>query len=133
MLQDVTHEAIEQLRSSDDAISAFTKSLSKAYPELIGPLIAERDLYLAWSMKRSKAVNGTHAVVGVVGKGHLRGIVYAMKHDNGSLRFSDLVGGKNRKKSRSEQTAALVRRLLIEGLIGVGVYGAWLALTTHNQ
>lgn len=41
----------------------------------------ERDLYLAWSLKRSKAVNGARAVVGVVGKGHLRGVCYALTHD----------------------------------------------------
>jgi hypothetical protein len=34
--------------------------------------VAERDLYLAWSLKRSKAVNGTSRVVGVIGKGHLQ-------------------------------------------------------------
>ena len=41
--------------------------LSARYPELVAPLIAERDLYLAWSLKRSKAVNGAACVVGVVG------------------------------------------------------------------
>lgn len=90
---------------------------------------AERDLYLAWSMKRSKAVNGSRAVVGVVGKGHLRGLVYALKHDQGSLRFADLVGGKNRKKSKAEAAAALGRRVLVEVAIGAGLYAAWLAVT----
>ncbi len=27
---------------------------------MVGPLLHERDLYLAWSLKRSKAVNGEH-------------------------------------------------------------------------
>lgn len=49
----------------------------------MGPLISERDLYLAWSLKRSKAVNGARRVVGVVGKGHLRGVCYALTHDAG--------------------------------------------------
>ena len=26
--------------------------------QVVGPLLHERDLYLAWSLKRSKAVNG---------------------------------------------------------------------------
>lgn len=43
----------------------------------------ERDLYLAWSCKRSKAVNGATSVVAVVGKGHLRGVCYALTHDAG--------------------------------------------------
>ena len=51
--------------------------------QLVGPLVHERDLYLAWSLKRSKAVNGARTVVGVVGRGHLRGVCYALTHDAG--------------------------------------------------
>jgi hypothetical protein len=40
------------------------------------PLLHERDLYLAWSCKRSRAVCGARAVVGVVGRSHLRGTAY---------------------------------------------------------
>jgi pheromone shutdown protein TraB len=103
--------------------------VSPACAVLLRVSAAERDLYLAWSMKRSKAVNGSRAVVGVVGKGHLRGLVYALKHDQGSLRFADLVGGKNRKKSKAEAAAALGKRVLVEVLIGVGLYAAWVAAT----
>ena len=49
----------------------------------MGPLISERDLYLAWSLKRSKAVAGARCVVGVVGRGHLRGVVHALTTDEG--------------------------------------------------
>lgn len=31
------------------------------------PLLHERDVYLAWSLTRSKAVNGCSTVVGIVG------------------------------------------------------------------
>ena len=31
------------------------------------PLLHERDVYLAWSLTRSKAVNGCSIVVGIVG------------------------------------------------------------------
>lgn len=109
------------------------KSLGKAYPELIDPLIAERDLYLAWSLKRSKAVNGTRTVVGVVGKGHLRGVVYALKHDNGKVRFADLVGGKNKKKTLQDQTAALARRLLLDVWIAAGLYAVWVAISALTR
>ena len=37
--------------------------------QVMGPLIHERDRYLAWSLKRSKAVNGNARVVGVVSRG----------------------------------------------------------------
>ena len=57
--------------------------------QLVAPLLHERDLYLAWSLKRSKAVQGTERVVGVVGRGHMRGVLYALTHPSASqgLRF----------------------------------------------
>ncbi|KAG2312393.1 hypothetical protein Bca52824_023950 [Brassica carinata] len=66
--------------------------LSFSYPSLLQPLIHERDTYLAWSLKRSKAVNGCKTVVGVIGKGHMNGVIYALVSDSGDLRFRDLVG-----------------------------------------
>ena len=48
---------IERMKQ-DDAISTFFAQLGDRYPQLLGPLVHERDLYLAWSLKRSKAVNG---------------------------------------------------------------------------
>jgi pheromone shutdown protein TraB len=47
--------------------------------------------FLAWSLKRSKAVNKSKTVVRVVEKGHINGIVYALISDQGDLRFRDLV------------------------------------------
>eukprot|EP00775_Hariotina_reticulata_P010864 gene10864-11018_t len=130
--QELSQATVEQLRS-DDAISEFFNALSSRYPELIAPLISERDLYLAWSLKRSKAVNGAKVVVGIMGKGHLRGVVYALRHgDSCSLRFTDLVGGKNRKKSKQDLALDLLRRLLLEGLVGAGLYAAWLAATSDT-
>ena len=32
--------------------------------QLVAPLLHERDMYLAWSLKRSKAVDGTRRVMG---------------------------------------------------------------------
>mmetsp|Transcript_15032 Transcript_15032/g.61289 ORF Transcript_15032/g.61289 Transcript_15032/m.61289 type:complete len:84 (+) Transcript_15032:633-884(+) len=52
-------------------------------------------MYFTWSLKRSKAVNGRKAVVGVVGAGHVPGILKAIDSDAGNnestLRFKDLV------------------------------------------
>ena len=91
--------------------------------------VSERDLYLAWSLKRSKAVNGARAVVGVVGRGHLRGVVHALRRDvgGGALRFSDLVDGRNRRSVRRAEAA---RRLAAEALVSGALYAAWLALTS---
>lgn len=67
-------ETIDKMKS-EDGVDAAMRELLNGVPELVQPLLNERDLYLAWSMKRSKAVNGTSQVVGVVGKGHLKGAV----------------------------------------------------------
>jgi pheromone shutdown protein TraB len=63
---------VEKQKTEDGVDGAMHELVDKA-PELLLPLVHERDLYLAWSMKRSKAVNGKRRVLGVVGKGHLKG------------------------------------------------------------
>ncbi|KAF5839415.1 hypothetical protein DUNSADRAFT_817 [Dunaliella salina] len=96
--------------------------------QLIAPLIRERDVYLAWSLKRSKAVNGTRQVVGVVGAGHVKGVVWALEQDAGgdTLRFSDLVSNKNKRRSKQQQQAEAVGRLALELVLGAALYWAWL-------
>ena len=88
--------AVEEMKD-DDAVSWMLSTLGEKYPEALGPLVHERDLFFAWSLKRSKAVNGTNTVVGVLGKGHIRGVCYALTHDSGQLRFRDLAGSRRRK------------------------------------
>ncbi|KAK9829523.1 hypothetical protein WJX72_006314 [[Myrmecia] bisecta] len=60
------HERIDQdlveALKADDVISATFADISEQYPEVVSPLVHERDLYLAWSLKRSKAVNGKRCV-----------------------------------------------------------------------
>lgn len=126
--QALSEELVERLKS-DDAVSAFFQQLSTSYPELVAPLITERDLYLAWSLKRSKAVNGAGVVVGVVGRGHLRGVVHALLRDRGGagLRFSDLVDGRNSRRVRRQQAAGAAVRLGVELALGTAAYLAWVA------
>jgi hypothetical protein len=62
----------------------------------------------------------------------MRGIVHALKHDNGSLRFKDLVGGKNNGQSRRAEAAAAARLLLLELLLGAAAHAAWVAFTTGS-
>ncbi|KAI4351804.1 hypothetical protein L6164_006119 [Bauhinia variegata] len=78
--------------SLDDGSFQLYEQLSFSYPSLLQPLVHERDTYLAWSLKRSKAVNNCKTVVGVIGKGHMNGVIYALVSDLGDLRFRDLVG-----------------------------------------
>lgn len=115
----------------EDMVSQWMDKLVLKYPELLPSLVHERDMYLAWSLKRSKAVNGTKRVVGVVGRGHMRGIMHALKHDPGNLRFRDLVGGKNRKSNSSKKgsSAQVAARIIFEIASAYACYFAWTKFT----
>ncbi|RZB44081.1 hypothetical protein D0Y65_054225, partial [Glycine soja] len=97
------------------------EQLSFSCPSLLSPLIHERDTYLAWSLKRSKAVNNSKNVVGVIGKGHMNGVIYALLSDTGNLRFRDLVGKDSYDGGSSgwidDLIKSLVRDTIIMGLI----------------
>uniref|UniRef100_A0A7S1X1G4 TraB domain-containing protein n=1 Tax=Tetraselmis chuii TaxID=63592 RepID=A0A7S1X1G4_9CHLO len=123
---------IEELKQ-DDAVSAMLKQFADAYPNLLKPLIFERDLYLAWSLKRSKAVNGTERVVGVVGKGHLRGVVYALTADSADLRFKDLVGGLNSRASKQRFVFDVAKRVAWELALGTALFGLVAYLLQQHQ
>jgi pheromone shutdown protein TraB len=120
-------QEVVELLKEDAAVDAVFRSMGIAYPEVVSPLVHERDLYLAWSLKRSKAVNGTRRVVGVVGKGHLRGVSWALTSDAAGqgLRFRDLVGGREARKAEGAKAAA---RFLVETAVFAGLWYAWKAL-----
>eukprot|EP00898_Chlorokybus_atmophyticus_P002794 jgi/Chlat1/3515/Chrsp23S08823 len=105
-------------------------NLAEQFPSLMSPLIHERDTYLAWSLKRSKAVNGVADVVGVVGAGHLRGIAYALLHDHGSLKFKDLVGSHSARKQ--PVLVSLARSAAVEGAIGFAGWWLYQMLTSSS-
>ncbi|GAQ87766.1 hypothetical protein KFL_003750160 [Klebsormidium nitens] len=119
-------EDVMDLFKDDDALSVAFKECAATFPGLMGPLTHEREMYLAWSMKRSKAVNGTKQVVGVMGRGHMRGVVYYLTHSQDKLRFKDLVG--ERKKLGSNPLARMppfVRNLIIEFVAGGLLWWLW--------
>lgn len=104
----------------DAAISAMLAEFSARFPEVMPPLLHERDVYLAWSLSRSKAVNGSAAVVGIVGKGHLPGVVHALTEFPGKLFFWDLAGSR---QQRGDLKGRLARRLIFEvALLGLSVW-----------
>ena len=95
-------------------------------------LIHERDLYLAWSMKRSKAVNGCRTVVGVIGKGHLPGVVYHLLQDSHNLRFRDLAGTKRRSRPERQQLVPRWIAVLAGNIAFMyGVQALWQYFGTH--
>ncbi|RCV32155.1 hypothetical protein SETIT_6G235200v2 [Setaria italica] len=97
------------------------EKLSTSYPSLLQPLIHERDMFLAWSLKRSKAVNKSKTVVGVVGKGHMNGIVYALISDQGDLKFRDLVG----RESSDTWVTSLIKGLVRDTIIGLVLWALY--------
>eukprot|EP00903_Cladosiphon_okamuranus_P020592 g18902.t1 len=78
----------------EDVLEDLITMLAERFPSVVGPLIYERDLYLAWTLKRSRAVCGQRRVVGVVGRGHLAGVMRAVEADRGgdTLVFKKLAG-----------------------------------------
>eukprot|EP00850_Spirogloea_muscicola_P003538 SM000014S00326 [mRNA] locus=s14:726048:727789:+ [translate_table: standard] len=121
-------DELEEARS-EDAITALFEEVGARFPSLLAPLVYERDMYLAWSLKRSKAVNGTSKVVGVIGRGHMRGVVYALTHNQEELRFKDLVGGlpDGSKRITVQKVVKVVNNLIVEGAI---CYVAWYVYTS---
>ncbi|CAM9504136.1 unnamed protein product [Choristocarpus tenellus] len=77
-------------------------------------------------MKRSRAVCGQRRVVGVVGQGHLNGVMNAIAKDIGgeTLIFKELVGSaESRGRSNSsEGLRSLVQRVVLETVAGFGMW-----------
>ena len=116
---------LEDLKRSINVEKA-TQQLAAEVPELMSPLIYERDLYLSWSMKRSKAANGVSRVVAVIGIGHLRGVMHAMVEDTGGhLRFADLVGGRNTRAFKDAQRTGAVRDFVRDTVIFSLLFWVW--------
>ncbi|KAM7491660.1 hypothetical protein LguiA_034581 [Lonicera macranthoides] len=74
--------------------------------------------YIAWSLKRSKAVNHSKRVVGVIGKGHMNGVIYALVSDLGDLRFRDLCGERSSSGSGG-WVEDLIKNLVRDTVIGL--------------
>ncbi|KAK7343662.1 hypothetical protein VNO77_12578 [Canavalia gladiata] len=105
--------------SSDDGTFQLYEQLSFSYPSLLAPLLHERDTYLAWSLKRSKAVNNSKKVVGVIGKGHMNGVIYALVSDTGNLKFRDLVGKNSYDGDSNGWIDGLIKSLVRDTVIGI--------------
>ncbi|XP_038685549.1 uncharacterized protein LOC119985345 isoform X2 [Tripterygium wilfordii] len=105
--------------SKDDSTFQLYEQLSFSFPSLLQPLIHERDTFLAWSLKRSKAVNNCKRVVGVIGKSHMNGVIYALMSDQGNLRFRDLAGKSPSGDKANGWVDSLLKSLVRDTVIGV--------------
>lgn len=113
---DLSIKAVEEPTSGDSSFQLY-EQLSFSYPSLLPPLIYERDTFLGWSLKRSKAVNKSVNVVGVIGKGHMNGVIYSLVSDTGNLRFRDLAG--KRERGNYGWAASIAKDLVRDTVIGV--------------
>ena len=111
------------------AVDALLQRFTTAFPQLATALVHERDAYLAWSLCRSKAVNGADIVVGVVGKAHVRGIVWAMQPQlRDQLRFDTLTG----RGDARQQQQPLWQRLVLDTAFWGGLWLVWQAATGNG-
>ncbi|XP_008439166.1 uncharacterized protein LOC103484044 isoform X1 [Cucumis melo] len=115
---DFSQNIDEESDGNGSSLQLYEK-LSFSYPSLLQPLIHERDTYLAWSLKRSKAVNKSKRVVGVIGRGHMNGVIYAITSDQGNLRFRDLAGKKAGEGNSNGFVSSLLKSLVRDTIIGV--------------
>ncbi|CAN4085257.1 unnamed protein product [Withania somnifera] len=114
---DISTMALKESTSDDSSFQLYEK-LSFSYPSLLQPLLHERDTFLAWSLKRSKAVNNCKQVVGIIGKGHMNGVIYSLVSDQGNLRFRDLAG-KSPSGGLSGWITTISVNLVRDTIIGV--------------
>ncbi|KAK8627914.1 hypothetical protein V6N13_135510 [Hibiscus sabdariffa] len=117
-LSDISMNDLKEQNTENDTFQLYER-LSFSYPSLLQPLVHERDTYLAWSLKRSKAVNKCKTVVGVIGKGHMNGVIYALVSDQGNLRFRDLAGKTPSEAESNGWVQDLFKSLVRDTLIGI--------------
>ncbi|XP_022736944.1 traB domain-containing protein isoform X1 [Durio zibethinus] len=115
---DISGNDLKERNNENNTFQLYER-LSFSYPSLPQPLIHERDTYLAWSLKRSKAVNKCKTVVGVIGKGHMNGVIYALVSDQGNLRFRDLAGKTSFEAESNSWVENLFKGLVRDTLIGI--------------
>ncbi|KAB2064777.1 hypothetical protein ES319_A09G044800v1 [Gossypium barbadense] len=115
---DISKNDLLEQNYENDTFQLY-EHLSFSYPSLLQPLVHERDTYLAWSLKRSKAVNKCKTVVGVIGKGHMNGVIYALVSDQGNLRFRDLAGKTPSETESNGWVQRLLKSLVSDTLIGI--------------
>ncbi|KAL5573673.1 hypothetical protein UlMin_023270 [Ulmus minor] len=120
--------------SEDNGTFQLYKHLSFSYPSLLDPLMHKRDTYLVWSLKRSKAINRSKGVVGVIEKGHMNGVIYAPISDQGNLCFRDLVGGKRPSANASNGwIGRLLNSLIRDTVIGFLLWELYKQIKGHHH
>ncbi|HYN79013.1 MAG TPA: TraB/GumN family protein, partial [Lamprocystis sp. (in: g-proteobacteria)] len=87
----VTEDEVERLKEGDVLETAFAE-FAQDRQDLYGPLIEERDRYMAAKLRLESTRYGAQRVLVVVGAGHLKGLVQCLEeHPNdGQARLTEL-------------------------------------------
>lgn len=64
-------------------------------------------------------MNNSKRVVGVIGKGHMNGVIYTLMSDQGNLRFQDLTGKSPGDTGSRGWIENLVKSLIKDTVIGI--------------
>lgn len=75
-------------------------------------------------------MNKSKRVVGVIRKGHMNGVIYALLADSGDLRFRDLVGGQRPSWSSNDAPSngwvvRLLKDLVRDTIIGIVLWALY--------
>lgn len=76
--EEIDEESIEKLKEGDILESTFTE-FAEHSPELFEALIAERDRYMAASLREENASSENKEVLVVIGAGHLEGLAESLE------------------------------------------------------
>lgn len=79
----ISESEIEKLKEGDILESTFSEFAASS-PKLYQPLIAERDEFMALSLRAQAADTGARNVLAVVGAGHLKGLAEQLRNGSGS-------------------------------------------------
>lgn len=64
-------------------------------------------------------MNSGKRVVGVIGKGHMNGVIYALVSDQGNLRFQDLAGKRQSGDGSNSWVDSILKSLVRDTVIGI--------------
>jgi len=120
-------ELIQMALDDDDILSQYEALLAREFPSLVAPLVRERDVFLSLTIKSSYAVSGKRRVLGVVGQGHLRGVVRALGEEHAG-QFRELCRTPSRELAKQKVLGVprpLATRLAIDSSIGLLACAWW--------
>jgi len=82
--------SLYKISSAEEALDLdlVFEQVTGMFPGLVEPLFNERDRYMAWTLKRSKAVTNCREVVGVIGRGHLDAVCKEIERDYSAQHLS---------------------------------------------